>query len=109
MSSSEAEYIALTEAALEAIPLRQLLTDLGFPPNGPAIICKDDTSAIAFAKEHFTSRRAKHINVCHHWIRQKITDHSVDVQYINNEKQVAEISCVRISKVQPLFSIVTLF
>ena len=50
LSTSEAEYIALSLATQEAVWLRRLLTDLMAPPDGPTILMEDNQGAIAIAR-----------------------------------------------------------
>ena len=50
LSTAEAEYMALSSAAQEAVWLRQLTTDLGNPPETPTTIYEDNQSAISMTK-----------------------------------------------------------
>ena len=52
-STCEAEYMAASEAAQEAIWVKEFITDLGVIPNasGPMTLFCDNTGAIALAKE----------------------------------------------------------
>ena len=52
-STSEAEYMAASEAAHEAIWMKEFITDLGVIPNAssPMTLFCDNTGAIALAKE----------------------------------------------------------
>ena len=51
-STCEAEYIAASEAANEAVWVKEFITDLGVIPNasGPMTLFYDNTGAIALAK-----------------------------------------------------------
>ena len=51
-STCEAEYMAASEAAQEAIWVKEFITDLGVIPNasGPMTLFCDNTGAIALAK-----------------------------------------------------------
>ncbi|KXJ68876.1 hypothetical protein RP20_CCG001304 [Aedes albopictus] len=48
LSSMEAEYVALSEACQEALWLRQLLRDLGEPPNSPTAVMEDNQGCLSF-------------------------------------------------------------
>ena len=50
LSTSEAEYIAVSAAAQEAVWLRRLLADLKALPESPTIIMEDNQGAMALAK-----------------------------------------------------------
>ena len=61
LSSTEAEYIAATNAACEAIWLRRLLSDLQQKIEEPIVICYDNMSTIAMTKNPVFHARTKHI------------------------------------------------
>ena len=62
-STCEAEYMAASEAAQEAIWVKEFITDLGVIPNasGPMTLFCDNTGAIALAKEPRFHRKTRHI------------------------------------------------
>ena len=62
-STCEAEYMAASEAAHEAIWMKEFISDLGVIPSasGPMKIFCDNTGAIALAKESRFHKRTKHI------------------------------------------------
>ena len=92
LSTCEAEYGGQTQAAKEAVWLRQLLR--GLNPTDPipyaTIIYCDNQGAIALAKDPRFHPRTKHIGVQHHWIREQIASESVQLEYISTAKQVAD-------------------
>ena len=70
LSSTEAEYIAGTHGAKEAIWLRQFLEQIHFPPSSPTILHIDNQSAIVIAKNPEFHDRTKHIDIRHHFLRK---------------------------------------
>ena len=70
LSTTKAEYMALTEAAKEGIWLRGLINDLRINQEYANIYC-DNLSAICFAKDQVHHDRTKHIDVRYHFICQK--------------------------------------
>ncbi|XP_036340550.1 secreted RxLR effector protein 161-like [Rhagoletis pomonella] len=54
LSSTEAEYVALSTAAKEVIYIRKLLHEMGFPIKGPSLINSDNQSALHLVKTLFT-------------------------------------------------------
>ena len=62
LSTAEAEYVALAEAAQEAVWLKQLNEDLT-GKSEPVMIHEDNQSAIAIAKNPQFHGRVKHINI----------------------------------------------
>ena len=91
LSTMEAEYIALAHAAKEAIWLRALLTELGHAPTGATPIFSDNQAAIAFAHDNQFHARAKHIDIRHHFIRERIDAADISVAYCASEDNCADI------------------
>ncbi|GJR18072.1 retrovirus-related pol polyprotein from transposon TNT 1-94 [Tanacetum coccineum] len=79
LSTTEAEYIALTEAAKEAIWFKGLIEDLGFPQDKATVFC-DSMSAICLAKYQVYHDRTRHIDVRYHFIR---TERRIKVKKID--------------------------
>ena len=71
LSTAEAEYVALSEAALECLWLRPLEVELGCLPEGPTLMFEDNQSTIAMAKNPQFHGRAKHIDIRYHLFENK--------------------------------------
>ncbi|CAA0813897.1 cysteine-rich RLK (RECEPTOR-like protein kinase) 8 [Striga hermonthica] len=69
LSTTEAEYVAVTEAAKELVWLQNFLNELGRPQEDLALY-SDSQSAIHLAKNPAFHSRTKHIEVKYHFIRQ---------------------------------------
>ncbi|SGY96283.1 BQ5605_C036g11556 [Microbotryum silenes-dioicae] len=67
LSSTEAEYVAMSYAAREGIWLRRLLADLGFEQTAPTRLRGDNQSAITLAKHPAFHARTKHIGIHFNW------------------------------------------
>jgi transposase InsO family protein len=92
LSSTEAEYMALTQAVKEAIWLRRLLHELGFEAqvSGPTKIFEDNQSSIAIAKNPIHHSRTKHIDIQHHFVRDKVETMEIELQYLSTEEMIAD-------------------
>ena len=91
LSSTEAEYIAISFATQEIMWLRSFLNELGFPQKGPTVICEDNLNAIAIAKNPIACRRTKHIDVRYHYIREKVNENKISLQYCSTNDMLADI------------------
>ena len=91
LSSTESEYMASSLATREAVYLRQFLVELGFRQIGPTPILIDNQSAIAIARNPEFHARTKHIEVRHHYVREKLEDGIIDLQYCPTADQTADI------------------
>ena len=67
LSTTEAEYIAITNAIKEVIWLRGFLGELGFD-QGKLVVNCDSQSAIHLTKNTMYHERTKHINIRLHFI-----------------------------------------
>ena len=74
MSSTESEIMAASLAALEAIFLRGMLSDIGCPQEGPTVIGIDNQGAIALSRNYISNSRTKHIERRHLKIRELVED-----------------------------------
>ena len=74
LSSAEAEYIAATDAACEAVWLRRILLDMQQSEETTTIIHCDNMSAIAITKNLVFHSRTKHIELHHHFIRKLVQE-----------------------------------
>ncbi|CAA7059582.1 unnamed protein product [Microthlaspi erraticum] len=90
LSTTESEYMSLTEAVKEALWLKGLLKDFGYEQKSVEIHC-DSQSAIALSKNNVHHERTKHIDVRYHFIREAIADGLVEVVKISTEKNPADI------------------
>ena len=90
-SSTEAEYVAGSEAAKEAVWFRLILSELGMLKEGPTEILIDNQSAIALAKNPVFHGRMKHVEVQHHFIREKLEDGVITAEYVPTGDQVADV------------------
>ena len=89
-SSTEAEYRAAYEAAQEVIWLRQLLSDLGYPPSCSTTLHCDNQGALALSRNPLYQSRSKHFDITHHWIREKVSDGTIKPQYISTSEMLAD-------------------
>ncbi|KAH9800547.1 Integrase catalytic domain-containing protein [Citrus sinensis] len=90
LSTTEAEYIALTEAIKEAIWLRGLVSELGFKQEVVKVSC-DSSSDIQLSKNPKYHERTKHIDIRMHFIRDEIGKGVVSVVKVPSEVNPADM------------------
>jgi hypothetical protein len=88
-STTEAEYMAAANAVKEALWLRKLLSELHLPCSTISIYA-DNQSAIKLLKNPITTNRAKHIDVIHHFARERVIRKEVEFEYIDTTKMIAD-------------------
>jgi hypothetical protein len=90
LSSTEAEYKSLGAGVQEALATRSKLTELGYPQAAPTVLFEDNQGAIALALNQVNNYRTRHIDVRHHFVRERIADKSVVLEYISTKLMVAD-------------------
>ena len=90
LSTTEAEYIALSEAVKEAIWLKGLVIELGLEQGSVNINC-DSSSAIQLSKNPKYHERTKHVDIRLHFIRDEIAQEVVNVVKIASECNPADM------------------
>ena len=100
LSTTEAEYVALSTALRDVIYLMQLTRELQdngitIPMNGqPKVTCRafeDNAGALELATQHKLRPRTKHIAVQYHHFRHYVTTKQISVEYVKTTNQIADI------------------
>ena len=91
LSSTEAEYYALSEAVKEALWVRQLLSEIGIILNNPLTIHQDNLSTIAIALNPIQRQRVKHMDIKVHFLRDHLEQRDVKLIYCPTKEMVADI------------------
>jgi hypothetical protein len=89
-STTEAEYMAASAAAKEALWLRKLLADLGEPVATVSVSC-DSQGALSLLHNPVLSERSKHIDVHHHFVRERVALGQVDSKYVSTAAMAADM------------------
>ena len=91
-STTEAEYIAVSEAKKEAVWIRNFLIALGVVQgaSNPMDVYCDNNGAIAQAKKPRQHQKNKHIHMRYHQIREFVEDGSVMICNIHTYSNVAD-------------------
>lgn len=90
LSSTEAEYYAITEAAKEAAWIQSFLGELGTPIPRYHLWC-DNQGAIAMTQNAVSHARTKHIDIKHHFIKDLVEDKKVTIEYVHTSENVADV------------------
>ncbi|GJT98603.1 hypothetical protein Tco_1094121 [Tanacetum coccineum] len=70
--------------------MRSQLTDYGFAFHKIPLYC-DNQSAIALCCNNVQHSRSKHIDICHHFIREKVENGVVELYFVTTDYQLANI------------------
>eukprot|EP00253_Pinus_taeda_P031280 PITA_31280 len=91
LSTVEAEYVAATAAACQAIWMRRMLRSLGQEQEKGTMIFCDNSSAIALSKNYVFHKRTKHIDTWFHYITDLVNSGEIVLQHCRTQEQVADI------------------
>ncbi|GMI70341.1 cysteine-rich RLK (RECEPTOR-like protein kinase) 8 [Hibiscus trionum] len=89
-STMEAEYRSIADAVSEVTWLRSLLTDMGVQQKDVPVVWSDSTSAISLSMNPVFHSQSKHVDLDVHFVREKIADNSLRVNYVPASHQTAD-------------------
>ncbi|SGY19608.1 BQ5605_C014g07700 [Microbotryum silenes-dioicae] len=90
-STTEAEILAASAAAKEAMWLRRLAADLELEQPKATLIWEDNQAVIAIALNPAHHGRTKHYNVHHFYIRERVTAGDIRIKYCKTGAMTADI------------------
>ncbi|GJR48591.1 retrovirus-related pol polyprotein from transposon TNT 1-94 [Tanacetum coccineum] len=90
ISSTKAEYIALSGCCAQILWMRSQLTDYGFEFNKIPLYC-DNKSAIALCCNNVQHSRSKHIDVRYHFSKEQVENGMVELYFVRTEYQLVDI------------------
>jgi len=90
LSSSEAEYIALSDCTTECIFVAQLISEILERSAFPVILYEDNQSTIKIANT-LETKRSKHIDIKHHFIRECVSNDKIQINYVSTSERIADI------------------
>ncbi|KAJ8475068.1 hypothetical protein ONZ45_g15738 [Pleurotus djamor] len=90
LSSTEAEYMALSDTCRQIMWTKNLLSEIGMDL-GPVPICGDNQGSIFIASNPVSERRTKHIDLRYHYIRDHIESGDVECFFISGAENPADM------------------
>nr|GEZ23701.1 retrovirus-related Pol polyprotein from transposon TNT 1-94 [Tanacetum cinerariifolium] len=90
ISTTEAEYIAMSGCCAQILWTRSQLTDYGFEFNKIPLYC-DNRSVIALCCNNVQHSRSKHIDIRHHFIREQVERGVVKLYFVTTDYQLTDI------------------
>lgn len=99
LSTTEAEYVALSHALREVIPIINILEELkqrqvATYARTPRVYCKayeDNSATLEIATVHKFRPRTKHINLAYHHFREYVRQGKIMIHPIDTKNQLADI------------------
>jgi len=99
-SSAEAEYRSLASTVSELVWLLGMLKEIGVKVQVPVQVYSDSKAAIQIAANPVFHERTKHIEIDCHFIREKLQQGFIKVNYLPTREQPADVLTKGLSKLQ---------
>ena len=99
LSSTEAEYMAISDCSRQVVWIHTLLRELGYQL-APVPICGDNQGAIFIASNPVTEKRSKHIDIRFHYIREVIKNKLIELYFIDGENNPADMLTKNLGRVK---------
>ena len=91
LSSTEAEYMSLSQATKEAIHLKRFLQEINLSKCDYIEIYNDNQGAQKLAKNPIFHSRTKHIDIRHHFIRDVLKEGIIKLRYMPTADMIADV------------------
>ena len=90
LSSTEAEYVAMSACCAQVIWMRTQLMDYGYLFNKIPMYC-DSKSAIAISCNTVLHSKSKHIDLRYHFIKEHVEKGTIELYFVGTEYQLADL------------------
>ena len=91
LSSTEAEYRAISEVVTEILYIKMMVEFLDGKLDLPVQVKVDNLGAIYLSKSASTSSRTKHIDTHYHFVREYVEDGVIQIEFVRSEENQADI------------------
>ena len=90
LRTSEAEFVAASLTAQEAIYLRETLTDFGFSQTKTTLLYKDNLACVAMSKNLVRRKFSRHTDVCKYYVQELVLAGFLKLVPLRTHKMVAD-------------------
>ena len=91
LSSSEAEYVSISEIAKDLLFVKQNLEFADVTIRYPIIVHVDNIGAIYMAENGSSSNQTKHVNTRYHFVRELIEEGIIKIEFVKSENNNSDI------------------
>jgi len=97
LSSSEAKFVAVSEAAKEVKFIVQIMQSIGIEIKLLIIVRVDNVGAIFMAENLMTSQRTKHVDIRYHFVHEFVEDGFIRIIFVRTTENTADIFTKNVS------------
>ncbi|GKF64020.1 hypothetical protein Tco_0187468, partial [Tanacetum coccineum] len=87
ISTTKAEYVRAGKACQQALWMKQALIDYGVRLDDIPIMC-DNKGAIELSKNPVQHSRTKHIEICHHFLRDNVQKGNISIENVSSKENM---------------------
>jgi hypothetical protein len=91
LSSTEAEYVAMSEAVKEIKFIYYLLRDIGIKVDLPILVKTDNVGAMFMTQNASSGMRTRHVNTCYHFVRENLKDGIIKIEFVKSVDNESDI------------------
>lgn len=91
LSSTEAEYRAITKAGQELVWLRNMMMKFGLDDTNPTTLESDNMGAIHLTTKSIFHGRTKHVEIQYHWIREAVLEGKLVLKHCPTLEMTADL------------------
>ena len=89
LSTVEAEFMAFSRATTQALWLLKFFEEIGLPAARPITIYANNNGAISISTNNKNHRHTKHIDVRHHFVKERTEADDISFKYIPSSQNMA--------------------
>jgi hypothetical protein len=97
LSSTEAEYVAISKAVKEVEFIYYLLSDFHIKVKLPIVVKTDNIGAMFMQENTSTGLRTRHVDTWHHFVREFIEDCFIKVEFVRSLENDTDILTKNVS------------
>jgi hypothetical protein len=91
LSSSEAEYVAMSEAVKEIMFIYYLLREIGIEVNLPITVKMDNVGTMFMAQNASSGVRMRHIDTRYHYVRENSEEGIINIEFLKSIENNSDI------------------
>ena len=99
LSSTEAEYMSLSDTSRQLVWIRTLFKELGIHL-GPIPLCSDNQGSIFLASNPVQEKRIKHIDLRYHYIREVIRQKQIELLFVEGAENPADLFTKNLGRIK---------
>lgn len=91
LSTTEAEYMGITRGSQQSVWMYSFMDEIGLPQKTPGPLRGNNLGSISLTRNTKGHSRVKHINIRHHYVRERVEKGDIEVTHIPSTENIADI------------------